>query len=74
MKKLNMIAAGLIVATSAAAAEVEMIALDQACEEALALSALPATMRERANVYVWQEDAYVKTISSDLLPGWPWSA
>lgn len=64
MKILSVAVAGLAIATSAAA-ETEFAPLDQACEEALALSALPANMRERANVYVWQENTFVKTISSD---------
>jgi hypothetical protein len=39
--------------------------LTQRCEEALALSALPAALRERANVYVWRDGDFEKTISSD---------
>jgi hypothetical protein len=39
-------------------------ALTQRCEESLALSALPETLRDRANVYVWRDGEFAKTISS----------
>ena len=38
--------------------------LTESCEEALALSALPAELRSRADVYVWKGDDFVKTISA----------
>ncbi len=65
MKTLSTLAAGLVLATTAGATHVEFSPLDQACEEALALSAIPASMRDRANVYVWRGDAFEKTITSD---------
>ncbi|MBT8079465.1 MAG: hypothetical protein KJO31_12870 [Gammaproteobacteria bacterium] len=40
-------------------------ALTQRCEESLALSALPSALRERANVYVWSDGKFRRTISSD---------
>ena len=43
----------------------EIRLMTQACEEALALSALPASMRAQASVYVWRGDGFEKTISSD---------
>ena len=38
--------------------------LTQRCEEALALSALPVELRERADVYVWLDGDFEKTIAS----------
>ncbi|MEM7282183.1 MAG: hypothetical protein AAF438_11200 [Pseudomonadota bacterium] len=43
----------------------EFRALSQACEEALALSAMPEALRQNANVYVWQDADFKKTVSSD---------
>lgn len=39
--------------------------ITQACEEALALSALPDHLRGQASVYVLQDDTFVKTVDSD---------
>jgi hypothetical protein len=57
--------ATLLALNIAAADAVEFTALTQQCEEALALSALPASLRHRANVYVWRGNDYEQTISSD---------
>ena len=38
--------------------------LTQACEEALALSALPADLRDQADVYVWRDGDFAKTIEN----------
>ena len=57
--------ATLLALNIAAAEAVEFNTLTQQCEEALALSALPASLRHRANVYVWRGDDYEQTISSD---------
>lgn len=65
MKKQNTIAAALLLAATATAGEVEFATIDQACEEALALSALPADMRDRASVYVWRDGSFERTVSSD---------
>lgn len=51
-----------LIAGSAFAGDFKKI--NQACEEALALSAIPAELRERANVYVWQDGRFERTISS----------
>lgn len=65
MKKLAYIFAGIMAAGAAGAATVEFQALSQSCEESLALSALPAALRDRASVYVWKDGDFEKTISSD---------
>lgn len=52
-----------ILAVSAQAGEFQ--SLTQRCEESLALSALPAALRDRANVYVWRDGDFEKTITSD---------
>ena len=39
--------------------------LTQRCEESLALSALPAVLRDRASVYVWRDGDFTRTITSD---------
>ncbi len=62
--------AGVLIALSPAAIaksnEVDKpIQLTQACEEALAKSALPERLRERASVYVWQKNKFQKTKSAD---------
>lgn len=44
---------------------VEFQSLTQRCEESLALSALPASLRDRASVYVWRDGEFEKTITSD---------
>lgn len=46
------------------AASTAFIPLTQACEEALALSALPKHLRQSASVYVLKEGKYRKTINS----------
>ncbi len=56
-------AMAMLVAMAGAHAS-EFRPLSQQCEESLALSALPAALRERASVYVWKEDGFEKTISS----------
>ena len=38
--------------------------LSQACEEALALSALPADLRDKADVYVWRDGEFARTIDN----------
>jgi len=65
MSKTMCLLAGLLCATGLTAGEIEFRPLTQRCEEALALSALPAELRPRASVYVWREGRYVKTVSSD---------
>lgn len=54
--------ATVLVACGAEAADFQ--ALTQQCEEALALSALPIDLRDRADVYVWQDGDFVKTIDN----------
>lgn len=62
MKALALaIAAGATFASGQAAAE----PLSQACEEAVALSALPERLRAGASVYVMTEKGYRKTIEGD---------
>ncbi len=63
MKKLIGAVAGMLVMSSAHAVDFHL--LSQQCEEALALSALPGALRERANVYVWKQHGFEKTIASD---------
>jgi hypothetical protein len=53
-----------LLAGGACAQATDFRPLTQRCEEALALSALPAALRDRANVYVWQDGDFEKTISS----------
>lgn len=65
MKKIISVAIGTATFLSAAAGAVDFKPLSQSCEESLALSALPAALRERANVYVWKNGDFEKTISSD---------
>ena len=65
MRRLLAASGWILLGAPVAANAVEFAPIDQACEEALALSALPASMRDRANVYVWQDDDYVKTMTSD---------
>ncbi len=55
---LGILAAGAVNAT-------EFRALTESCEEALALSALPAELRPRASVYIWRDGQFEKTIDSD---------
>lgn len=45
--------------------DAEFRALTERCEEALALSALPTELRDRASVYVWRDGEFVRTIDSD---------
>jgi len=54
-----------LVLGAAAASAADFRPLTQRCEEALALSALPAALRDRASVYVWKDGAFAKTIASD---------
>lgn len=56
---------GILAVGASVAQATEFRALTQRCEESLALSALPAALRERANVYVWRDGDFEKTISSD---------
>lgn len=65
MKKFLSVAIGTATFLSAAAGAVDFKPLSQSCEESLALSALPGVLRERANVYVWKNGDFQKTISSD---------
>ena len=54
-----------LIAGGACAQASEFRSLTQQCEEALALSALPVALRDRANVYVWRDGDFEQTISSD---------
>jgi hypothetical protein len=54
-----------LVATAVCAEAGDFRPLTQRCEEALALSALPESLRSRANVYVWRNGDFEKTITSD---------
>lgn len=51
-------------ATVCAANAADFQPLTQRCEEALALSALPTNLRDRADVYVWKDGEFVKTIEA----------
>ncbi len=55
----------LLVVSSTTQANVAFKPLSQSCEEALALSALPVHLRERANVYVLQTGQFKQTIHSE---------
>ena len=65
MKTYLGIAATLLAIDAAAGQTVEFRPLTQRCEESLALSALPVELRDRANVYVWRDGGFEKSISSD---------
>lgn len=65
MKKFSIFLLGVLTASSVAASGVDFHPLTQRCEEALALSALPMALRDRANVYVWRDGDFARTISSD---------
>lgn len=57
--KLNFLAAAILVIPAGAAAASEMAELTPDCDRALALSAGPVTMREKAGVYILGEDGFV---------------
>jgi len=65
MKSHLKAAAGLLALAALPATAADFKPLSQACEEALALSALPAALRDQASVYVWRNGAFEKTIESD---------
>ena len=65
MKKRIAASLGLALTSVCAAGPVEFQSLTQACEEALALSALPADLRDQASVYVWRGDEFERTVTSD---------
>lgn len=56
---------GIVLLGAPCAQAADFQVLTQRCEESLALSALPSALRERANVYVWRDGDFEKTISSD---------
>jgi len=62
--KLNQLLFGAVLAATSASA-VDFRPLTEQCEEALALSALPSDLRERASVYIWRNGDYVLTTASD---------
>ena len=62
MKQTMLSLAAMLAVCSAEAADFQ--ALTQRCEEALALSALPADLRDRADVYVWRNGDFVKSIEN----------
>ena len=59
------IAAAGIFVCSAAAAGTDATIADEACEAALALSALPERLRDEANAYVWKDGEYRLTGQGD---------
>lgn len=65
MKRIFTSAACVAVLVASPAIAGDFRSLSQSCEEALALSAIPSELRERASVYVWQGERFEKTISSD---------
>jgi len=65
MNKLTCLLSGSLLFAATAASAADFRPLTQQCEEALALSALPASMRERASVYVWKDGKFEQTIRSD---------
>lgn len=64
MSRTSALVAGTLLAATSGAVAGEFQPLSQACEEALALSALPLDLRDKADVYVWQNGDFTKTIDA----------